>query len=141
MDLLVWLCLPSYGTNLLAVAAHGLHSNKECRSRGVCSGDGCGREQTHCVGDRPGRWHISNDVVVPDGLHIVFLPPYSPELQPAERLWSLSDEALANQHFSDLDALMEAQAERCRRLAQQPEVIRAHTSFHWWPGAAGSTSD
>jgi len=86
-------------------------------------------------------WHISDDVVVPDGLHVVFLPPYSPELQPAERLWSLSDEALANQHFSDLDALMEAQAERCRRLTQQPEVIRAHTAFHWWPGAAENTSD
>jgi hypothetical protein len=78
-------------------------------------------------------WHVSDDVVVPEGLHVLFLPPYSPELQPAEHLWSLSDEALVNQHFGDLDALMEAQAERCRRLREQPEIIQAHTHFHWWP--------
>lgn len=86
-------------------------------------------------------WHSSDEVVVPEGLHVVFLPPYSPELQPAEHLWGLSDEALANKHFSDIEALMEAQAERCRRLVEQPEVIRAHTAFHWWPGTAENGSD
>jgi DDE superfamily endonuclease len=78
-------------------------------------------------------WHVSDDVVLPDGLHVVFLPPYSPELQPAEHLWSLSDEALVNTHFDDLEALMEAQAERCRRLREQPEIIHAYSHFHWWP--------
>jgi len=81
-------------------------------------------------------WHVSDDVVLPDGLHVVFLPPYSPELQPAEHLWSLSDEALVNTHFGDLEALMEAQAERCRRLREQPEIIHAYTHFHWWPEIA-----
>lgn len=61
-------------------------------------------------------WHTSDAVVVPDEMHVVFTPSYSPELQPAERLWSLSDEALANQHFTDLEALVEAQAERCVAL-------------------------
>ena len=70
------------------------------------------------------------EVVLPDGLHVVFLPPYSPELQPAEHVWSLSDEALVNTHFGDLEALMEAQAERCRRLREQPEIIHAYTRFH-----------
>jgi hypothetical protein len=87
------------------------------------------------VTDQAG-WHVSGKVAVPDGLHVVFLPPYSPELQPAERLWSLSDEALVNEHFSDLEALIDAQAERCRRLREQPEVIQAHTHFHWWPECA-----
>lgn len=32
-------------------------------------------------------WHRSNKVVVPEGIHLELLPPYSPELQPAERLW------------------------------------------------------
>ena len=59
---------------------------------------------------------------------LVFLPPYSPELQPAERLWPLVDEPVANQHFAtlaDLDAV------RCRRL--DTTTIRPHTAFHWWP--------
>ena len=86
-------------------------------------------------------WHTSDAVMVPEGVHVVFLPPYSPELQPAERLWSLRDEALANQHFRDLDALVEAQAERGRRLGEEPEGIRARTAFHWWPGVADNTSN
>ena len=32
-------------------------------------------------------------------------PPHSPELQPAERLWPLVDEPIANRAFADLDAL------------------------------------
>ncbi|MGD1704864.1 transposase [Dapis sp. BLCC M229] len=44
--------------------------------------------------DRAG-WHTSVRVSgtefyrleVPDGIHLFPLPPYSPELQPAERLW------------------------------------------------------
>jgi hypothetical protein len=94
---------------------------------------GCGpHKQVVLVIDQAG-WHISDEVVVPDGLHLLFLPPYSPELQPCERLWSLSDEALANTHFANLDALIEAQAERCRKLLELPDVIRTHTQFHWWP--------
>jgi len=81
-------------------------------------------------------WHVSDEVVVPDGLHIVFLPPYSPELQPAERLWSLSDEALVNEHFDTLETLMETQSERCRQLQKQAESIHTRTHFHWWPKIA-----
>ena len=35
--------------------------------------------------------------------------------------------------LTNLVLLMEAQAERCRRLREQPEIIQAHTHFHWWP--------
>lgn len=37
-------------------------------------------------------WHTSSKLQLPPGLHGEFLPPYSPELQPAERLWPLLDE-------------------------------------------------
>ena len=65
--------------------------------------------------------------------HPVALPPYSPERQPAERLWALSDTPPVNRHFADLDALEAAQADRCRELFAQPATGRAHTHFHWWP--------
>lgn len=35
--------------------------------------------------DRPG-WHVSPRVEVPTGVRLVFLPPYSPQLQPVERV-------------------------------------------------------
>ena len=68
---------------------------------------------------------------MPDGITLVFLPPYSPELQPAERLWPLVDEPVANRHFATLADLDAVVAERCRRL--DAATIQPHTDFHWWP--------
>ncbi len=78
-------------------------------------------------------WHTSPRLALPDGLHLAFLPPYTPELQPAERLWPLLNEALANRDHADLPALEDAVAARCRQLCAQPATIRAHTAYHWWP--------
>jgi transposase len=82
--------------------------------------------------DRAG-WHSSAHLRLPESIHLLFLPPYSPEVQPAERLWPLSNEPLANRVFTSLDELEEVQAERCRWLQAHPEAVRAHTCFHWWP--------
>ena len=78
-------------------------------------------------------WHRSPQVRVPEGVHLEWLPPYSPELQPAERLWPLTNEPLANRSFATLQELDAVLAERCVLLAQQPERVRAQTLFHWWP--------
>ncbi len=81
-------------------------------------------------------WHRSKSVVVPEGVHLVFLPPYSPELQPAERLWPLTNEVVANRHFATLADLEAAQEQWCRELSQRPEWVervRSCTLFHWWP--------
>ncbi len=85
--------------------------------------------------DRAG-WHVSTQVQVPDGVHLVWLPPYSPELQPAERLWPLADEPLVNQTFPTLDDLEAVLAQRCATLQDQPLRIQAATRFHWWPKTA-----
>ncbi len=82
--------------------------------------------------DRAG-WHTSKELVVPEGIHLLFLPPYSPELQPCERLWPLTNEGVANLSFRTLDDLETAQAERCVVLQNQPGVIRSLTHSHWWP--------
>lgn len=82
--------------------------------------------------DRAG-WHASGAVAVPAGVHLVFLPPYSPELQPAERLWPLSNEPIANRAIADLDELEAVLAERCRALMADRPTIRRYTRFHWWP--------
>jgi DDE superfamily endonuclease len=48
--------------------------------------------------DRAG-WHTSVHPKVPNHVHLLFLPLYSPEPQPAEHLWPLTNAALINQHF------------------------------------------
>ena len=44
-----------------------------------------------------GGWHLSQKVEVPEEIIVEYLPAYSAELQPAERLWSLVDEPVVNQ--------------------------------------------
>lgn len=81
--------------------------------------------------DRAG-WHISEDLRIPEGIELLLLPSHSPELQPAERLWALTDEPLANRCFDTLDDLQEVLFQRCAFLRTQPELISQHTLFHWW---------
>lgn len=78
-------------------------------------------------------WHRSAKVEVPQGIILEPLPPYSPELQPAERLWALADEPLVNKSFETLDALEEVLCQRCRLLSTLTTQVQALTHYHWWP--------
>ncbi len=78
-------------------------------------------------------WHTSPDLVVPDGIDLVPLPPASPELQPAERLWPLMNEPVANRTFADLDALDAVLITRCQTLRADRHAIGALTHSWWWP--------
>ena len=94
---------------------------------------GVGEDKHVVLPSYQARWHTSSQLKVPRGIHLVPLPPYSPELQPAERLWPLVNEPLANQAHTTLDALEELVYQRCRRLLRQQELIRGLTFYHWWP--------
>jgi hypothetical protein len=101
-----------------------------------------GLDATHravLVVDRAG-WHVAHDLRLPVGIDLVFLPAASPELQPAERLWPLMDEPIANRAFPDLDALETVLIDRCRTLEADPQRLRAHTLFHWWPPEASPST-
>lgn len=84
-------------------------------------------------------WHTSDQVQIPEGIHLLFLPSHSPELQPAERLWTLTNEPIANRSFKSLDELEELLFERCRRLLNQQDLISHLTFFHWWPRTMAAT--
>ena len=63
---------------------------------------GAGRDRIIVLGLDSAGWHTAPNLAVPDGIRPVYLPPYSPELQPAEHLWPVLDEPLANQYFETL---------------------------------------
>jgi len=90
------------------------------------------RKQIVLVLDQAG-WHTSPTLQVPEHVHLLFLPPYSPELQPAEHLWPLTNAVLVNQHFTSIEELEDAQLAHCATLQHQPDRIRSTTCFHWWP--------
>ena len=76
-------------------------------------------------------WHSKKEL--PAGIELEFLPSYSPELQPAERLWELTDDPLVNKCFKNLDDLEAALKKSCENLMQNPDLISQQTLFHWWP--------
>ncbi len=90
--------------------------------------------QVILVLDRAG-WHVSKTIQenLPEGLHLEFLPPYSPELQPAERLWPILDEPLANKSFENLEQLEDVIYSRCRSILFQPDLVKRLTNYHWFP--------
>jgi len=85
-------------------------------------------------------WHVGHDVEWPVGVHPFFLPPYSPELQPAEKLWPLLRASLANRLIESLDAVEALLIDRCQRLDAEKPLMRGCTLFPWWQ-AAGDASD
>jgi hypothetical protein len=120
-----WLLLPSVDTDLFQLALDHF-------ARVVGAGPD---RQIVLVLDGAG-WHTSLKVRVPQGLHLVRLPPYSPELQPAERLWPLLREAVANRDIATMDELEDLLENRCRKLSSDHEVIHRSTLFQWWSHAA-----
>jgi hypothetical protein len=54
-------------------------------------------------------WHIADELVVPANITPVFLPPYSPELNPIERLWLyLGENGLSHRLFDTTAEIIDA---------------------------------
>lgn len=67
-----------------------------------------GSENAILIMDQAG-WHKSKDLIVPANLEIWFLPPYSPELNPVERLWKyIKQNTIHNRIYDTLKHLEKA---------------------------------
>jgi transposase len=52
-------------------------------------------------------WHVAKGLEVPENITLFHLPPYSPELNPIERIWAyLKSHYLNNRVFRDYDDLL-----------------------------------
>ena len=77
-------------------------------------------------------WHIAGDLVVPQNMRVVYLPPYSPELNPAEHLWeSLRENHFGNTVASDLDAVEKALVKGLRSMETDLPRTQKLTGFDW----------
>jgi len=78
-------------------------------------------------------WHTSGTLTIPDGIDLIRLPPLSPELQPAEWLWPLLDEPVANRYFADVAALEAILVTRCQALRADRRRLKLTPSFTGGP--------
>lgn len=75
--------------------------------------------------------HRAKSLRVPERIRLVPLPAYTPELNPAERLWPLVKEGVANRTHESLAALEDKVCGRCQRITAAQ--VAALTSYRWWP--------
>ena len=76
-------------------------------------------------------WHVARRLAVPANVVLHFLPPCTPELQPAEPLWPLVREAVANRSVGRIDRLRAILRKRLGYLAGNPAADQAVVGFHW----------
>jgi len=53
-------------------------------------------------------WHKSKELIIPDKIEIIYLPPYSPELNPVEKFWKhLKSNLIHNVIFKSISFLQD----------------------------------
>lgn len=71
-------------------------------------------------------YHVARALRVPSNLTVVGLPPYSPELNPVERLWlHLRRRHWSNRVYEDVDALEEAAVAGWRAVCLDAAKVRS----------------
>lgn len=67
-------------------------------------------------------FHKAKKLRIPENIILIFQPPYSPELNPAEKIWAKFKRTFTNKLFSDLDSLSDFICNLAISLTQK-EVI------------------
>jgi transposase len=81
--------------------------------------------------DRAG-WHRSKELKVPKNIHLLYLPPYAPELNPQEQVWQhLKDRYLSNRTFESLEQIIEECCKAWNQFANNPALIGSLTHREW----------
>lgn len=77
-------------------------------------------------------WHTSNALQAPTNMRLLFLPPYSPELNPVEHLWDeLREKHFHNRAFDSLDAIEDHLVVGLHDFELDPQRIRSITAWPW----------
>ena len=82
-----------------------------------------------CILDGAG-WHKANTLCVPKNISLLYLPPYSPELNPIERLWLwLKNRYLCNTIFKDVKELLISGEIAWKALSTELVKSICHTQY------------
>ena len=76
--------------------------------------------------------HRSSQVAWPEGMKPLYLPSYSPELNPAEQVFRHLCKKLSNRLFLDIDELQVALIEELHLFWEHPTVLLSLTGYLWW---------
>jgi putative transposase len=77
-------------------------------------------------------WHQSHALKVPVHITLLIQPPYSPELNPVERVWLyLRERHLSLRYLETQEAIVEACCTAWNRLVAEPGRIKSLCAYPW----------
>jgi putative transposase len=86
----------------------------------------------HVVIQDQAGFHLNPELHrMPARIHVLPLPPYSPELNPVEAIGDLIKDRIGNTVFEKMELLEEAIAEELRPLWENAERVRTLVSHPW----------
>jgi transposase len=90
------------------------------------------------IWDQAGFHPRAGDAGLPERIHLLPLPPYSPELNPIEGLWDQVQDLTCNQCPASLDALEETLTSALRPFWESPVKVLS-LIHHWLRAKANAT--
>ena len=86
----------------------------------------------HVVIQDQAGFHLNPELhEMPARVHVIPLPPYSPELNPVEALGDVIKDRIGNTLWTTLEALEESMAEELRPIYESAERVRSLVSHGW----------
>lgn len=76
--------------------------------------------------------HIAKDLVIPENVRLLRLPPYSPDLNPQEHLWDeLREKEFPNRVFAHMTGVIRQLENGMTKLAADADRIQSITGWPW----------
>jgi transposase len=77
-------------------------------------------------------WHTANDLVAPEHITLIPLPPYSPELNAIEQVWNwMKTHYLSNCNFKDYNDIVDKLCMAWNEFSKQPDLVKSMCSRSW----------
>ncbi len=80
-----------------------------------------------------GAFHKASRLGLPSNICLLFLPPYSPELNPVEMIWRWIKDRLANIAFKSIESLSDAVADILKSLTA--DIVKSITGWNLYTNA------
>lgn len=77
-------------------------------------------------------WHQSKDLVVPDNITLIPLPPYSPELNAMEQVWEwIKKHCLSYQHYERYEDIVNQASKGWNSFSDNMELVKSIMHRDW----------
>jgi transposase len=76
-----------------------------------------------------GAFHKAKSLQIPPNIALLFLPPYSPELNPAEKIWAFMKRKFTNKLYRTLDEVTDFIQDTVKQI--EPNLVKSTCAFKY----------